>query len=440
MENYIETSRQLPLFEPLDEASLYLPPNGGYFALLTAGSDGKKHQKSYPISELETALQLIDPRRDSWISQAIFWTSARRVANVKSLSLSFLDIDYYKADMGWSNGKTPEQVAENFMQICDVEGIPRPSLVIHSGRGIQPKWLYENSIPRLALPRWNAVEKELVRKLQPYGVDSAVRDAARVLRIVQTTNSRSGTVCRIVGMTPGDNGKPKMYGFDNLCEYILPHARKQQRIEGVSQEQERKKRSGNGFTLATLNWARLEDLRTLVRLRGGVDEGMRMKFLMYTMNFLALSGQVSAKSFYAEAAVIAREIDPSWSFRQGDLRTVFEKMIKARAGEKVSFFGREVTPLYTPKTETLIDVLGVTSEEMEHLTTIIDDDVRRRRNANAQTNVRRAAGAVSRQEYEAHAAARKERAKALRSQGMSIRAIAEEMGLSVGAVSGYCKQ
>ena len=108
MENYIETSRQLPLFEPIDEASLYLPPNGGFFALLTAGSDGKKHQKSYPISELETALQLIDPRRDSWISQAIFWSSARRVANVKSLSLSFLDIDYYKADMGWSNGKTRE--------------------------------------------------------------------------------------------------------------------------------------------------------------------------------------------------------------------------------------------------------------------------------------------------------------------------------------------
>lgn len=440
MENYIETSRQLPLFEPLDEASLYLPPNGGYFALLTAGSDGKKHQKSYPVSELETALQLIDPRRDSWISQAIFWTSARRVANVKSLSLSFLDIDYYKADMGWSNGKTPEQIAENFMQICDVEGIPRPSLVIHSGRGIQPKWLYENSIPRLALPRWNAVEKELVRKLGPYGVDCAVKDAARVLRIVRTVNSRSGTVCRIVGMTPGDNGKPKLYGFDNLCEYILPKNRPQRRKEAPQSDAKVSPRPDTGFDGQTLAWARLEDLRTLIRLRGGIDEGGRMQFLMYTMNFLALSGQVSAKSFYAEAAVISREIDPTWSFRQGDLRTVFEKMIKARAGERIEFNGREYVPLYTPKTQTLIDLFDVTNEEMEHLSSIIDDSERRRRNAAAQTKFRRAAGAVSRAEYEGHAAARKERARALRAQGMSIREIAEEMGLSVGSVAGYCKQ
>jgi len=74
---------------------------------------------------------------------------------------------------------------------------------------------------------------------------------------------------------------------------------------------------------------------------------------------------------------------------------------------------------------------------MTHLTTIIDDDVRRTRHATAQMKLRRTAGAVPRQEYEAHAAARKERAKALREQGMSVRAIAEEMGVSKSQIHRY---
>ena len=89
------------------------------------------------------------------------------------------------------------------MSLCDAEDIPRPSIVVHSGRGIQPKWLYSNPIPRGALPRWNAVEENLVKRLVPYGVDSCARDAARVLRVVRTVNSRSGTVCRVAGTTPG---------------------------------------------------------------------------------------------------------------------------------------------------------------------------------------------------------------------------------------------
>lgn len=428
----------LPLFDSAEEAAQYIPPAGGFFALLTQDENGRKHQNSYPVSSLHTVLGLLDPRRDSWISQAVFWTPKRRVVNTKSLSLNFLDIDYYKNDgNGWTVGKTPERIAEDFNDICDSEGIPRPSLIVHSGRGIQPKWLYDSPIPRMALPRWNAIESVLIRRLKPYGVDSAVRDAARVLRVVRTVNSRSGQICRVVGMNNDGNGAPVQYGFEELCEHVLPKPRPQSYLQVEEQKSRVPHKPSNGFTTQTLNWARLEDIRTLIKLRGGIDEGLRMIFLMYSMNFLALSGQVSAQTFYSEAAVIAHEIDPTWRFRLGDLRTVFEKMCAYHRGEKVFLNGREYPILYTPRSETLIDILQITSEEMASLSTIIDQNERRIRNAKAQERVRRSAGSVSREEYEAHAFARKERAQALRAEGMSIRRIAEIMGLSKSQIHRY---
>ena len=85
---------------------------GGYFALLTAQESGRKCQSLHPVSQLETVLRILDPKRDSWISQTQFWTPQRRVVNVKSLSLNFLDVDYYKTNADWARGKTPERVAD----------------------------------------------------------------------------------------------------------------------------------------------------------------------------------------------------------------------------------------------------------------------------------------------------------------------------------------
>lgn len=442
MKDYINsssTSSQLSLFDPAQEAGLYLPPMGGYFALLTAHPSGAKKQRLYPVSQLENVLRLVDPRFDSWISQAQFWTPLRRVLNVKSICLNFLDVDYYKEDHEWARDRTPEQVAQAFMSICDAEGIPLPSLIVHSGRGIQPKWLFESAIPRQALPRWNAVERFLIDRLKPYGVDACSRDAARVLRVVQTSNSRSNSICRVVSTTPGNDGQPLLYSFEYLCECILPKARPERKLICPGVEKGKVSRAANGFDEQTLAWTRLEDLRTLCALRGGIREGMRMNFLMYCMSFLALSNQVDPTTFYREATLVAKEIDPNWHFRLGDLRTVYEKMLKSRQGERIEFNGRLYVPLYTPRSETLIELFEITSEEMQQLTSIVTPDERRRRNALAQEKARRAAGAVPRAEYLGRASARKERARALFAEGKTKAQIARELGLDRSTVTKYLK-
>jgi hypothetical protein len=119
----------------------------------------------------------------------------------------FVDVDSYKVE--WSKGKTPEQQAASFIYFCEQEGIPWPSLIIFSGRGLQAKWLLEYSIPRAVLLRWNACQKRLVDRLASYGADPAAKDAARVLRLVETVNSKSGEVCRLVHVEEGGDGDPR---------------------------------------------------------------------------------------------------------------------------------------------------------------------------------------------------------------------------------------
>lgn len=434
-----ETPYQIPLFSPADEAGFYhRSDSGGYFSLLTLLESGRKVQRSYPTLKMPVVLDLIDANRDTWISQAEFWSSLRRVVNVKSIGLAFLDIDFYREDVEWGRGRTPKRAAEDFVGLCDDLGIPRPSLIIYSGRGLQVKWFFETALPRMALPRWNIVEKVLVEKFAICGADPQARDSARVLRLVQTVNTKSKQVCRPIWLNTDENGQPVRYDFEYFAECVLPIPRSvaRQHVEKARQAAKTPRVCvSRGLTIETLNWNRVEDLRTIVRLRSGMPEGMRMLMLFYTVNFLALSHQITPTTFYLEAAAIAREIDPMWTIRSAELKTVYSKMKDYLAGKTVEFNGRTYPALYTPTNDTLINVFGITSEEQKQLKTIIDSAEHRRR----QMVVIRQSGVLSRFDYEDRAEKRSVQAMLLRGKGLSIRQIAKEMNVSVGSVAGYLK-
>lgn len=446
MDNYINNrvgcTRQqlsLPLTTPLEEASLYLN-NSGYFSVLVRTADRKMRQHSYPLEQLPCVLRNLDPNVDTWISQAVFWSSKRAVVNVKSLGLVFLDIDYYSTP--WGEGRTPMQAASDFVALCDDNDIPRPSLVVHSGRGLQAKWILEKAIPRQTLPRWNKVEEVLCSTFKEYGADPKAKDAARVLRAVQTINTKSHTYCQVVWPSPGT--PIELYGFEYLSEFILPLRRDEiKRVPPGKAETESakgtRKAAGTGLTLATLNWNRVEDLRSLIRLRGGIEEGMRMSMLFYMLNFLALSHQVTPGSFYREAAILAQEIDPEWDYRSKELSTVYAKMKDYLAGKEVEFNGRKYPALYTPTNETLIAAFRITDEEQKEMITIVDAVEHRRR----QVVRLRRAGVLPRCEYESKRAEqtqnKREKALELASQNLSAKEIAGQLGVSVRQVWRYLK-
>lgn len=445
--------RQLVQVELFPEASQYHQPGQwGWFSLLTRDSLGKTAQTSHRLDTMPTVLGLVDPHRDTWLSQAEFMRPNRRVVNLLRLGLLFCDIDCYPKKgqppelTRWAYGKSPESMAAALLHFCQEEGIPPPSVVVYSGRGLQAKWLLEGTIPRQALPRWNACQRHLVDTLRPYGADPAAKDASRVLRLVDTVNTKSGELCRVVHVTGGAEGQAVRYGFEYLAECLLPVARWQhaanQAKRPTLQLHQGGKPAGNGlrgFSGRTLAWHRMEDLRTLAQLRGGVTEGTRMQHLFWQLNFLLLAGATNMELMWHEAAELARQIDPSWGYRTPELSTLYQKAQAHERGERITFQGREFAPLYTPKNDTLINLFGITDQEQKQLKTIVSIDEAKERHAKRTQAGRRAAGAVERAEYLDQAQHKRKQATELRGQGLSVRAIAQQMGVSVGAVSGYLK-
>ena len=436
---------QLELFSPFDEAGLYHDTRAyGFFSLLAADRAGVKRQSSYRLPLMPQVIRHLARDRDTWLSQGEFIKPNRRLVNLARIGLLFVDLDCYKLDI------EPAFAAGMLEDECEHRGIPAPSVIVHSGRGIYAKWLLDKPLARAALPRWNAVQAELVRAFEHIGADPGARDAARVLRLVGTVNSKSGTVAHVLRMQAarqGDEDEAVRYGFEYLCECILPRARwdldaeraerTQARIEQQTQQQEKrerrlqiiegdgaKRRPGIGLNGRSLAWSRMEDLRTLARLRGGVAQGGREVWLFWMLNFLCLSGATNSTQLWHEARALAGEIGYD-EHTQAEMSTVYRKAQDFESGKTVDFGGRQWPALYTPRNATLIDIFGITEREQTQLKTIVSPDEARRRDAAAARARRAAAGAKPRAGAESRAMAR-----LMRSQGMSARAIAAEINVS----------
>lgn len=420
-----QSAYQLPLFSGADEAQMFHDiGNHGFFSILV-DVHGVKRQSSHRLIEMPTVLNLIDKRRDTWISQAEFTSPNRRVVNLARIGLLFADLDTYRMD--WAVGRSPEQLADSVLYHCHQEGIPTPSMLIFSGRGIQAKWLLDGTLPRAALPRWNACQRYLIDRLKPVGADVGAKDASRVLRLVETVNSKSSQICRVVHVENGADGQPVRYNFEYLAEMLLPVARwdiekqKEQRDERKERKQLKlidggKSDNLRGFSGRQLAWHRLEDLRTLMSLRGGVAEGDRMRHLHWQLNFLLLSGATNSRLMYHEAATLARAIDDGWGYNCKELMTLYSKAKQFEAGEKVSFGDKEYPALYTPRNDTLINLFEITDDEQRKLKTIISKGMALERDKDRKQAARRAAGAVDRETYERQSLSRQKPWEAL---GMS---------------------
>jgi len=141
---------------------------------------------------------------------------------------------------------------------------------------------------------------------------------------------------------------------------------------------------------------RLNDLRTLWRLRGGVPEGFREVTLFWQLNFLLLAEPVRVSTMWREAEALAAQIAPGQRFYgDSDLSTLYRKAKQALAGEVVTFNGRVLPPGYTPLNQTLIDIFRILPEEERSLRTIISRAEKNRR----RVEKRRAEGSKPRTDH-----------------------------------------
>ena len=391
-------------------------------------------ERNYPV---EVAVDLLDHYRgrdDVYLSTQRF-RGRRRIAQLLSLSSLHADLDYYKVPE--LAGAEPKRVLDDALKVLDKAKKPAPSLAIHSGRGLYILWLH-SPIPRAALPRWAACQREIHEVLRPYGADGQARDAARVLRIIGTRHG--GTGAAVEALAPAGEAR----AFEELASGILPadrgellDLRVQRALRGTRKPQERLWGAPEGYNAATLWEARLTDLQALRWLRwfGEPMPDFRDRWMFVAgvaMSWLAIPS-VLRRELYA----LSREVG-GWTeaTAKSKLHAVFRTAHASARGEKVEWRGMKVDPRYRLKNQTIIEALEITPEEERELKTIISDEERRRRDRERKKRERRESGDVemSRTEYLVRAAKRRAEARRRSAGGLSLRMIATALGISKSQV------
>lgn len=440
----------------------------GTFSILKRYKNGQyAHQKNYKLSELATVVEsLADvPDHDIWISQASFFAYNRRKVNLASVGLCWVDVDYYRVSQ-WLDISPVDFLYEYILPLCDKHRFYYPSLALDSGRGLQLKWFFEN-LPAKALPRWNRLQTEICNLLAKLGSDANAKDASRVLRLENTINQKTGRRVKVCWVNVDENLKVERYVFNDLCNAILPFTQEELRAkrEKAATSRLRGTRfnykasgegeiisllSGRNRSLETLNWCRLKDLQLLIQLRGGdIGDGLREALAMYLCNFYALRQAASGipeMDVWLEFIQLCKQAAPHWDYNKIRAKTnnIFQLFKRARAGETVTFNGREYPVLYTPKNQTLIDLFEITPEEEKQLSTIISSTEYKARHRRRDESRRRAKGGIDKVEYteqrKAQSDVKAEQAKVYLKQGKTKTWIAKQLGITRQMVHKYLTQ
>ena len=175
----------LPVFSEQQALEHILRHHAGADGWITLSrrEGGRYKQYHYRVDQLaEVIPEWIGP--DVYFSQNTFYKPARKIEHIRQLRALYVDVDCYLLNFD------PEWVIASMTMELFRTKMPEPNFIIFSGRGLVLVWLIE-PVPPQALPLWQAVENYLVRQLRAFGGDVKASDAARILRLAGTVNSKS---------------------------------------------------------------------------------------------------------------------------------------------------------------------------------------------------------------------------------------------------------
>jgi hypothetical protein len=401
------TSPRRRILSP-EEHAITLHGEGRGTVAVAQRLNGRWTEHTVPLSDLGYVTRQLAGKTDVYLSQNRFFGRRRAIAWLAQLNALFADLDYYSIESAISHLR-PEHVLPLALERLDEHRIPAPSFAISTGRGIALVWMH-SAVPRGALARWQACEREIYRALQDLGADAGALDAARVLRLVGTANGKSQTL--VMPLT--DVGQ--VWDFDVLADEILPLTRAELERLRAKRAKARARRGQlpdisrlAGFNFITLAEGRLTDLQRLRdhRFMGELPPGNRDEWMFFAaVNVAYLT---SVDTLPRELAALGEQA-AGWTERETRARmsAVQQRAKLAALGQRVTHQGRRVDPRYRLRNETIIDRLRITEAEMlgAGLRHLVSADIRRERERARSERRRRAAGAVDRQTYEANSLSR----------------------------------
>jgi hypothetical protein len=140
------------------------------------------------LADLPRCLDLLDQptTTDFWLSQAEFTRPNRQKINLARIAVCWVDLDLHHENApDRLRSMSRDRALAAVLSRCRDRGIPTPSIVLWTGRGLAVKW-YTDVLPKSAYPRWAAVQAAFVEAFADLAADAQARDASRVLRIAGT--------------------------------------------------------------------------------------------------------------------------------------------------------------------------------------------------------------------------------------------------------------
>ena len=393
--------------------ALHATPRHGT-VLIWQRLQGRKWLKVAPTDSLQHILSGQTGGTDRFISVNEFqgW---RLVKLLRSLRAVFVDLDACSS-------------IEHALQVCDDVGLPQPSYAVLSGRGVHLYWFLE-SAPAQTLPVWQAIQREVIKKLAVLGADPVCSDCTRVLRLVGSINAKSGTEVLGYEVTGA------RWGLRELANEVLGYPEPRTKPATVTNIQRARssltvhQRSG----VFRLWHSRYQDLLTIADhwafMRStGVPEGKRDTLLFLQAN--ALSWFTRSETLQQEITKNSRIYFPSLSAREVETytRPIIQRAKAAADGKTTIHHGQVRDPRYYFQTETILDRLGGLIEPVQGLKVLLPAHVLAERERERLR--KRDGNQHSRAEYLAQFDEQRQRIVELRETGLTHAAIAAELGVS----------
>ena len=458
------------------------------FALCSKTGDGRIDQQIFPIHKLDWAVQQVAkvPERHKtnfWISQATLapWATNRRISSIMLLNAVWVDIDLAHPPKAFDVANLPgpaepERLAQLLIAMLEDENLPLPTIIIWTGGGLCPKWIFEKPIPAVARARWQSLQREIVKKVgdlkwcigdtvTQWPVDSQACDAARILRLVGTHNPRWNQDCRIVW----DGGQQN--DFDYLATEVLKYSREEvhefrqkfkiyeqfdvnrgaARAAGIHQHKSKAKQLLIADEAARSLWVqRTEFGKAVLTDRGGVTEGNRNNHFWPMANALAWS--CAGDQLVQELAALHQAYFRADGWTRGQaMASAGAVLRKLKAGEP-----------YKMRTATFLEKLEITSSELNAYSDLLGSS---RHNINkhewkvgamgfepirglsskdflAETKRRQAEAGTRSAEIRktTHGPELREKARLMANSGISQQCIAAELGVAQASVSRWLKK
>jgi hypothetical protein len=431
----VQAERQLSLDFGAEQAFSLIHGGHSYHVAVcqktAAGTQEEKwHQKIVAHHMAQFAAVAVGGMPDCYMSQHGCSNRRRNIEEVQALTSCAIDMDYYKIPA--LAQLSPVDVLARIK--TNLPWLPSLSALVSSGQGFYLEWVFDEPLPASRLCEWQAVMDALIETLEPWGADSAARAASQVLRIVNSVNSKSGRTVTVLEV--GQRVQFEAFRCAVLDGLALARQAAQADNQPDSITEPKSNATGQHRTPTAaqraqavkpyeLALARLTDYRTLAQLRGNpklTDYRHRMLFCFAVSmcwfvsdrrDVIAECEQFAADYFAGAKRYTAR--------RLGSVLERLEQRDMARIWN-----GRRVANRYKLRNDTIIRMLDITADEMQHMKTLINGEEKQRR----RVERRRAAGMVERGEYLADAEQRRQVVMNLRKQGMKASVIASELGMA----------